>query len=154
MALGQQVYALKSINLDINKGEFLALCGPSGSGKSTLLNILSGIDKPTSGTVMFLNKLLNQLPEEQLAVIRGKHLGFIFQFFNLMPVLNVFDNVYFPLVLNGQFSKEATERTLHYLDSVGLSGFGDRKRATIGRSTTACRHRPGTGTRTDGGHCR
>ncbi|MCZ6127963.1 ATP-binding cassette domain-containing protein, partial [Escherichia coli] len=80
--------------------EFLALCGPSGSGKSTLLNILSGIDKPTSGTVIFLNKLLNQLPEEQLAVIRGKHLGFIFQFFNLMPVLNVFDNVYFPLVLN------------------------------------------------------
>lgn len=123
-----KVDALKSINLDINKGEFLALCGPSGSGKSTLLNILSGIDKPTSGTVMFLNKLLNQLPEEQLAVIRGKHLGFIFQFFNLMPVLNVFDNVYFPLVLNGQFSKkEATERTLHYLDSVGLSGFGDRK---------------------------
>ncbi|HAT96483.1 MAG TPA: lipoprotein-releasing system ATP-binding protein LolD [Escherichia coli] len=123
-----KVDALKSINLDINKGEFLALCGPSGSGKSTLLNILSGIDKPTSGTVIFLNKLLNQLPEEQLAVIRGKHLGFIFQFFNLMPVLNVFDNVYFPLVLNVQFSKkEATERTLHYLGSVGLSGFGDRK---------------------------
>lgn len=78
-----KVDALKSINLDINKGEFLALCGPSGSGKSTLLNILSGIDKPTNGTVIFLNKLLNQLPEEQLAVIRGKHLGFIFQFLTL-----------------------------------------------------------------------
>lgn len=123
-----KVDALKNINLDIARGEFLALCGPSGSGKSTLLNILSGIDKPTAGTVMFLNKLLNQLPEEQLSVIRGKHLGFIFQFFNLMPVLNVFDNVYFPLVLNGHFGKkEAKERTLHFLDSVGLSGFIDRK---------------------------
>jgi putative ABC transport system ATP-binding protein len=123
-----KVEALKNINFDIGKGEFIALCGPSGSGKSTLLNILSGIDKPTAGTVMFLDKLLSQLPEEQLSVIRGKHLGFIFQFFNLIPVLNVFDNVYFPLVLNNHFGKkEAKERALHYLDSVGLGGFIDRK---------------------------
>ena len=123
-----KIDALKNINLNIDKGEFLALCGPSGSGKSTLLNILSGIDKPTNGSVLFLSKLLSHLPEEQLALIRGKHLGFIFQFFNLMPVLNVFDNVYFPLVLNGHFGiKEAKERTRHFLDSVGLSNFSDRK---------------------------
>lgn len=123
-----KVDALKDINLEIAKGEFLALCGPSGSGKSTLLNILSGIDKPTAGSVMFLKKLLNTLPEEQLSVIRGKHLGFIFQFFNLMPVLNAFDNVFFPLVLNGHFTKkEARERALHFLDSVGLASFVDRK---------------------------
>lgn len=123
-----KVEALKDINLEIAKGEFLALCGPSGSGKSTLLNILSGIDKPTAGTVMFLKKLLNTMPEEQLSVIRGKHLGFIFQFFNLMPVLNAFDNVFFPLVLNGHFTKkEAKERALHFLDSVGLASFMDRK---------------------------
>lgn len=123
-----QVVALKNINLNISRGEFLALCGPSGSGKSTLLNIISGIDRPTSGTVMFLNKLLNQLTEEQISHIRGKSLGFIFQFFNLIPVLNVFDNVYFPLVLNGHFcKKEAKTRTLHYLDRVGLSDLVDRK---------------------------
>jgi len=123
-----KVDALKDINLEIAKGEFLALCGPSGSGKSTLLNILSGIDKPTAGSVMFLKKLLNTLPEEQLSVIRGKHLGFIFQFFNLMPVLNAFDNVFFPLVLNGHFTKkEARERALHFLDSVGLASFVERK---------------------------
>lgn len=104
-----KVDALKNINLEIEKGEFLALCGPSGSGKSTLLNILSGIDKPTVGTVMFLKKLLNHLPEEQLAAIRGRHLGFIFQFFNLIPVLSVFDNVFFPLVLNGHVGKKKPE---------------------------------------------
>ncbi|CAH5120642.1 putative ABC transporter ATP-binding protein [Enterobacter cloacae] len=123
-----KVDALKNINLEIEKGEFLALCGPSGSGKSTLLNILSGIDKPSFGSVMFLRKLLNNLPEEQLSEIRGKHLGFIFQFFNLIPVLSVFDNVFFPLVLNGHTSKkEAKERALYFIESVGLMGYTDRK---------------------------
>ncbi|MEN3801204.1 ABC transporter ATP-binding protein [Aeromonas veronii] len=123
-----KVDALKNINVEIAKGEFIALCGPSGSGKSTLLNILSGIDKPTAGSVLFLRKLLHNLPEEQLSVIRGKHLGFIFQFFNLMPVLSVFDNVFYPLVLNGYFTKkESRERALHFLDSVGLANFIDRR---------------------------
>lgn len=123
-----KVEALKNINLEIAKGEFMALCGPSGSGKSTLLNTLSGIDKPSSGTVIFLNKMLNDLQADELAAIRSKHLGFIFQFFNLLPVLNVFDNVFYPLVLNGHFSpKEARERTLHFLDSVGLAQLTDRK---------------------------
>ncbi|WP_253379773.1 ABC transporter ATP-binding protein [unidentified bacterial endosymbiont] len=123
-----KVDALKNISLDVAKGDFLALCGPSGSGKSTLLNILSGIDKPSGGTVLLLNKLLNNLSEEQLSTIRGKHLGFIFQFFNLIPVLNVFDNVYFPLVLNGHISKrEAKARALQFIDSVGLAAFTARK---------------------------
>lgn len=123
-----KVDALKNISLEIAKGEFVALCGPSGSGKSTLLNILSGIDKPTHGTVLFDNKLLNNLSEEQLSTLRGKHLGFIFQFFNLIPVLNVFDNVYFPLVLNGHIgNKEAKERALHFIDSVGLAALTARK---------------------------
>lgn len=89
-----EVVALKNINVDIAAGEFMALCGPSGSGKSTLLNILSGIDKPSAGHVFFLNKNMNALTERNLAAIRSKHLGFIFQFFNLIPVLNVFDNVF------------------------------------------------------------
>lgn len=123
-----KVDALKNINLEIKKGEFVALCGPSGSGKSTLLNILSGIDIPSAGTVMFLNNVLNEMPEKQLAYVRSKYLGFIFQFFNLIPVLSVFDNVFYPLVLNAHFNeKEAKERALHFLDSVGLGHLIDRK---------------------------
>ncbi len=123
-----KVDALKNINLDIAKGEFLALCGPSGSGKSTLLNILSGIDKPSAGAAIFLNKALNDLNEDQLSFVRSRHLGFIFQFFNLIPVLSALDNVYYPLVLNGNYGvKEARERALHYLDSVGLAQLANRK---------------------------
>ncbi|EPF6611246.1 ABC transporter ATP-binding protein [Klebsiella aerogenes] len=120
--------ALNDINLDIVKGEFVALCGPSGSGKSTLLNILSGIDKPTAGNVFFLGKNLNALSEKNLARLRSHHLGFIFQFFNLVPVLSVFDNVFYPLMLNGHFNaKEAKARSLHFLDSVGLAHLVGRK---------------------------
>lgn len=123
-----RVDALKNINLEIQKGEFLALCGPSGSGKSTLLNILSGIDTPSTGTVMFLNNVLNEMQEKQLAHVRSKYLGFIFQFFNLIPVLSIFDNVFYPLVLNGHVDKkEAKARSLHVLDSVGLAHLIDRK---------------------------
>lgn len=123
-----QVSALKGVNLEIAKGEFIALCGPSGSGKSTLLNILSGIDQPSAGQVIFLNHLLNALPEKEMAAIRGQHLGFIFQFFNLIPVLNVLDNIFYPLVLNGYCDKkEAKARALHALDSVGLAQLARRK---------------------------
>jgi len=123
-----QVSALKGVNLEIAKGEFIALCGPSGSGKSTLLNILSGIDRPSAGQVIFLNHLLNALPEKEMAAIRGQHLGFIFQFFNLIPVLNVLDNIFYPLVLNGYCNKkEAKARALHALDSVGLAQLARRK---------------------------
>ncbi|MGP3590094.1 ABC transporter ATP-binding protein [Vagococcus sp. WN89Y] len=123
-----KVEALKNVNLEVFSGEFLALCGPSGSGKSTLLNILAGIDKPNSGTVILFRKLLNQLQEKELAAIRSHYLGFIFQSFNLIPVLNAFDNVYYPLILNGHISKsEAKERAAHYLSSVGLADMGYRK---------------------------
>ncbi|MBV5096027.1 ABC transporter ATP-binding protein [Tenebrionicola larvae] len=123
-----KVDALKNINLEIAKGEFLALCGPSGSGKSTLLNILSGIDKPSAGTAIFLDKALNDLNENQLSVVRSRHLGFIFQFFNLIPVLSAFDNVYYPLILNGNYNKKAAkQQALHYLESVGIGALGERK---------------------------
>jgi len=122
------VEALKKINFEIASGEFLVLCGPSGSGKSTLLNILSGIDKPDSGTVIILRKLLNELSENELAAIRSQYLGFIFQSFNLIPVLNAFDNVFYPLILNGYIGKkEARERAAHFLASVGLASMWQRK---------------------------
>lgn len=125
-----QVSALKGVNLEIAKGDFIALCGPSGSGKSTLLNILSGIDQPSAGQVIFLNHLLNALPEKEMAAIRGQHLGFIFQFFNLIPVLNVLDNIFYPLVLNGYCNKkEAKTRALHALDSAASRSLRGENRA-------------------------
>ncbi|YCH32008.1 ABC transporter ATP-binding protein [Erwinia sp. D4-22] len=122
------VAALKAVNIEVAHGEFIALCGPSGAGKSTLLNILSGIDRPDSGTIMFFGKMLTALSEQQLAVIRSHYLGFIFQAFNLIPVLNALDNVCYPLLLNGHCrKKEARARAQHYLDSVGLAQLADRK---------------------------
>lgn len=122
------VDALKAVNIEIAHGDFVALCGPSGSGKSTLLNILSGIDQPTHGTVMLFGKLLNTLNPAQLAMLRSEYLGFIFQFFNLIPVLNALDNIYYPLLLNGRYQKkEAKERALQMLDSVGLRHLSHRR---------------------------
>lgn len=122
------VDALKDISFEVARGEFLILCGPSGSGKSTLLNILSGLDKPGAGTVIVHNQLLNDLAESELAAIRARHLGFIYQAFNLIPVLSAFDNVYYPLLLNGHLAKkEAKERALQNLADVGLAGMAHRK---------------------------
>ncbi|MGD8164437.1 ABC transporter ATP-binding protein [Pantoea sp. FN0307] len=127
-----KVDALKAVNMEIAHGDFVALCGPSGSGKSTLLNILSGIDRPTSGTVIFFGKMLDSLNEKQLSIIRSQQLGFIFQFFNLMPVLTALDNVCYPLLLNGRYrKKEARERALDYLNSVGLVHLAHRKPAQL-----------------------
>lgn len=123
-----RVDALKAVNIEIAHGDFVALCGPSGSGKSTLLNILSGIDHPTSGTVMLFGTLLNTLNPSQLAALRGEYLGFVFQFFNLIPVLSALDNIYYPLLLNGRYQKkEAKERALHTLNSVGLLHLSQRR---------------------------
>lgn len=123
-----KVEALRSINLEIARGEFVVICGPSGSGESTLLNIMAGIDKASSGTVILLNKLLDSLREKQLAAIRSRYVGFIFQAFNLIPVLDAFDNVCYPLILNGHIGKkEARERAAHFLASVGLGDMQHRK---------------------------
>ncbi|WP_392565886.1 ABC transporter ATP-binding protein [Utexia brackfieldae] len=124
----QAIDALKNIHLEIAKGEFVALCGPSGSGKSTLLNILSGLDNPSSGSVFFMNKSLANLNENQLATIRSQHLGFIFQFFNLIPVLSAFDNVYYPLILNGYHTKQQAQAlSRDYLNRVGMGQLMHRK---------------------------
>lgn len=127
-ARAASVEALKAVNLEIAHGEFIALCGPSGSGKSTLLNILSGIDRPDSGTVMLYGTLLDRLSERQLAALRARQLGFVFQSFNLIPVLSARDNIAYPLLLNGHCrEKEADARALHWLNEVGLGHLADRR---------------------------
>jgi putative ABC transport system ATP-binding protein len=119
---GEQVIpVLAEIDLDIAAGDFLALMGPSGSGKSTLLNLIAGIDKPSSGGIFVAGVDIAQLSESELAAWRAVHIGFIFQFYNLMPVLNAFDNVELPLLLTPLTRRERRERVEATLALVGLT---------------------------------
>ena len=107
---GQDVPVLFDITLDIAEGDFIALMGPSGSGKSTLLNLIAGIDKPDSGELLVDGEDITRLPESALADWRATHVGFIFQFYNLMPVLDAFENVELPLLLTSLTRRERRER--------------------------------------------
>src|SRR5215467_9951349 len=118
---GFEVIALDRVNLDIEKGDFLALMGPSGSGKSTLLNLLAGIDRCTEGEVDVLGTNLARLSESQLAVWRNAHIGYIFQTFNLVPVLTAFENVELPLLLTKLSKSERKKNVETALELVGLS---------------------------------
>ncbi|MDZ7332122.1 MAG: ABC transporter ATP-binding protein [candidate division KSB1 bacterium] len=111
---------LNDVNCTIRAGELIILLGKSGSGKSTLLNLISGIDLPTSGEVILRNQSLNRLPEQQRTLFRRAHIGFIFQFFNLIPTLTVEENLLLPLELNGQNGRLARERVIAMLEDVGL----------------------------------
>jgi len=107
---GQRVPVLSDINLDIRRGDFLALMGPSGSGKSTLLNMIAGIDKPDAGQVLVDGVDIARLSESELAAWRAAHVGFIFQFYNLMPVLTAVENVELPLALTSLPRRERRAR--------------------------------------------
>src|SRR5512138_3097050 len=117
---GSEVVALENVDLDIPEGDFLALMGPSGSGKSTLLNLLSGIDRPTSGEVRVLDTDLSRLGESQLAAWRNRHVGYVFQTFNLIPVLTAFENVELPLLLTKLNQQQRREHVMTALKLVGL----------------------------------
>src|SRR6185369_657251 len=118
---GQIIPVLVDINLDVAAGDFVALMGPSGSGKSTLLNLIAGIDKPTAGQILVAGIDIAQLTEGELAGWRAAHVGFIFQFYNLMPVLTAFENVELPLQLTSMSRRERHERVDTALALVGLS---------------------------------
>jgi putative ABC transport system ATP-binding protein len=117
----QQITVLDQLNLEVPQGEFLALMGPSGSGKTTLLNLIAGIDRATSGTVRVAGTDLTPLSEGELAKWRSRNVGFIFQFYNLIPVLNAVENVELPLLLSHLSKKERRERALTALRIVGLA---------------------------------
>ncbi|AXI01748.1 ABC transporter ATP-binding protein [Aquirhabdus parva] len=117
----QLVPVLLNINLEIAEGDYVSLMGPSGSGKSTLLNLIAGIDKPTSGSLLIGNVDIAALPESELATWRAGNVGFIFQFYNLMPVLNAFENVELPLLLTGLNKSQRREHVETALSMVGLS---------------------------------
>ncbi len=117
----QVIPVLVNIDLDVNTGDYVALMGPSGSGKSTLLNLLAGIDKPSSGQILVAGVDIARLGDGELAAWRAEHVGFIFQFYNLMPVLTAFQNVELPLQLTTLSRRERRERVATALDLVGLS---------------------------------
>jgi putative ABC transport system ATP-binding protein len=142
-----EIPVLAGINLDVKRGEFLALMGPSGSGKSTLLNLIGGIDRPTRGDVRVAGESLGTLRSGKLAAWRARHVGFIFQLYNLIPVLTAFRNVELPLLLTKLSAAERKKRVLLALQLVGLearanhvprqlSG-GEEQRVAIARAIVA-----------------
>ena len=118
-----EVPVLNGVTLAVPRGDFLALMGPSGSGKTTLLNLMAGIDRPTAGSIFVDGKEISRFSETQLASWRSRHVGFIFQMYNLIPVLNAFENVELPLLLTKLSKKERRE---HVQAALGIVGLGDR----------------------------
>jgi putative ABC transport system ATP-binding protein len=115
-----EIPVLKNVSLEIDEGEFIAFMGPSGSGKTTLLNLIAGIDKPTSGSILIAGTDISQLDETELAVWRSRNVGFIFQFYNLIPVLTALENVELPLILTPLSKKERRAHAETALQVVGL----------------------------------
>ena len=123
----QDIPVLLDINLDVQPGEFIALMGPSGSGKSTLLNLIAGIDQPSSGTIEIDGVDIATLGEGRLADWRAANVGFVFQFYNLLPVLTAWENVELPLLLTGLSSRERAARVEALLALVGLTDRADHR---------------------------
>jgi putative ABC transport system ATP-binding protein len=117
---GREHVVLGDLNAEIHEGEFVALLGPSGSGKSTLLNLISGIDAPSGGRVVIDGLSLTELSERERTLFRRRHIGFVFQFFNLIPTLTVEENLLLPIELKRRLSKEDHRRASELLDAVGL----------------------------------
>src|SRR5216110_704458 len=117
----EDIHVLSSLNLKVPKGEFLALMGPSGSGKSTLLNLIGGLDRPTKGTVSIAGERVDQLSDRKLAAWRARHIGFVFQLYNLLPVLTAERNVELPLLLTGLSRVERKQHVATALAVVGLT---------------------------------
>jgi putative ABC transport system ATP-binding protein len=143
----QQVAALRGVSLAAGRGEFVAVTGPSGCGKSTLLHLIGGMDRPTRGTVKLDGIDLGSFNEEELTRIRRREIGFVFQFFNLLPTLSVAENVSLPLALDGRSERVARMLAAELLDRVGLSGRaghypsqlsgGEMQRAAVARALVA-----------------
>ena len=136
------VHALKDVSFSVQKGEFIAIIGPSGSGKSTLLHILGGVDRPSSGKVYMDGQDIYKQTDEQLAIFRRRQVGLIYQFYNLIPVLNVAENITLPVLMDGRRVNE--ERLAELIQTLGLQGRehhlpnqlsgGQQQRVSIGRA--------------------
>lgn len=133
---GQPLVVLENANAGFEPGQFIVLLGKSGSGKSTLLNLISGIDNPTSGQVWINGTSITQLSDRERTLFRRDHIGFVFQFFNLIPTLNVLENVLLPMELGGRNGAAARQRAVELLERVGLACSGSQP----GISSSVSRH--------------
>ena len=139
-----ELHVLQDISLDIKKGEFIAIKGPSGSGKSTWMNLIGSLDVPSSGNILLDGDNLSNLSESELAILRGKRIGFVFQNFNLIPSLGAFENVSLPLIFQGIKKEKRDSITKEILEKVGLKNWmnhkpselsgGERQRVAIARA--------------------
>ena len=143
----EEIWAVRDINLKIEKGEFVALIGRSGSGKTTLLNLIAGLDRPSEGSVVIDGERVDLMNESELVNLRRKKLGFVFQSFGLLPLLSAYENVELPLRISGKKGRDRTKRTNELLDLVGLSSRsshrpyelsgGEQQRIAIARALAA-----------------
>ena len=142
---GGEVTILKGLNLDVKNGEFVSIVGPSGNGKSTLLNMITGIDRPTSGHVIVNGMEVNKMSENKLAAWRGQHVGIVFQFLQMLPALSLMQNIILPMDFARKYSpRQRRERAMYLLDLVGLAdqatklpsmvSGGQQQRAAIARA--------------------
>ena len=141
---GEEIRALDDVSLDINEGEFISIIGPSGSGKSTLMHILGCLDSPTEGTIKLDGVMIQDATPRQLATMRNRKIGFVFQFFNLLPKLNVLQNVELPMIYSGVSGRERRARAMTALEAVDLANRakhrpsqlsgGQQQRAAIARA--------------------
>ncbi|MCJ7797436.1 MAG: ABC transporter ATP-binding protein [Thermoleophilia bacterium] len=122
-----RVEALRGVDLDVREGEFLAVMGPSGSGKSTLLHLVGGLDRPTSGTVRVAGDDLSTMEDDALTLLRRRRIGFVFQFFNLLPILSAVENVSLPLIIDGMREPEATRRAMEVMELVEVAHRGSHR---------------------------
>lgn len=139
-----QVNALRGVDLNVERGEIVSIMGPSGCGKTTLLNCLSGLDDVDAGRVLIDGLVLNDLPDDERSEYRARRMGFVFQMYNLLPVLSAVENVELPLLVSGVSASESRARSLEMLDMVGLADWaqhapgelsgGQRQRVTIARA--------------------
>ena len=128
---GENFAALHDINLEIDTGAFMSFVGPSGSGKTTLLNLIGGLDIPTAGDILFKDAKLSSMNRNQMAQYRRENIGFIFQTYNLLPVYSVYENVLFPLLLNGSEEKNVRGRVMDIVTKVGLSEQANKRPAQL-----------------------
>ncbi len=139
-----KIEAVRGVSFEVNEGDFISIVGPSGCGKTTLLNIVGLIDEPSSGTIYFEDKNMGHIDDNEGAEMRLTKIGFIFQSFNLIPVLNIYENIEFPMILSNVKKSERKQRIDHLIQSVGLDDFiehkpdelsgGQRQRVAIARS--------------------
>jgi len=122
-----KIDALSGVDFRVDEGEFVAIMGPSGSGKSTLLHLLGGLDNPTEGDVILAGQLFSKLPDHQITLARRRNIGFVFQFFNLLPTLSAEENILLPILIDGKSPQEYQERVDRLLGLIGLENRRDHK---------------------------